>query len=131
MNTYIQRTSRFKFKRDPDDGMILGPDDCYYDTEQEAMYYGQIGLCGCGQPEEVHRLLLDCMSAINDDHPSLISAEKVARIVSERPDVVAEMILHFLDSREVTEHGGSVYGSWLTDRGKQMLEIGPISPETE
>lgn len=126
MSNYIERTSRFTFNRDPNNEMLIGPDGCHHNTEAEAMYYDQTGLCGCGCPEDVHKFLIDCMSAIRDDSDSIIDYKKVMEIITADPETVAEFVLHFLDSRELTEHGSSVYGSWLTDRGKQFLEIGPM-----
>jgi len=124
MNDYMKRTSRFEFKTDPENGMLIGPNGCHYDSESEAMYYDQIGLCGCGCPEDVHKFLLDCMSSKNENYPNLIDYKKVVELIKSQPEVVAEFVLHFLDNRGLTEHGSSVYGSWLTERGEQVLEIG-------
>ncbi|MDY6857563.1 MAG: hypothetical protein SWO11_23240 [Thermodesulfobacteriota bacterium] len=129
MNDYTQKTSRFIFKRDIDSGLVIGPKGCHYCSEAEAMYYDQIGLCGCGQPENVHKFLLDCMAATRDDHDLIIDYSKIIEIVKSRPEVVAEFVLHFLDDCNLTEHGSSVYGSWLTERGKQVLEIGVMDKD--
>lgn len=124
MNDYIKRTARFKFERDDDNGMLIGPEGCHYDSEAEAMYYDQIQLCGCGNPEGIHKFLINCLAATRDDHDSIIDHRKIIALVKANPETVAELVLHFLDSRELTEHGSSVFGSWLTGRGKQVLEIG-------
>ena len=124
MSEYAQKIARFDFRRDPGNGMLIGPDGCHYDSESEAMYFGQIGLCGCGDPDRVHQFLIDCLGSASDDFPSLLDVDKVQNLILSRPQVVAEFVLHFLDSVNLTEHGGSVYGSWLTDRGSQVLEIG-------
>ena len=131
MSEYLEKIAAFEFKRDPENGMLIGPSGCHYDTEGEAMYYDQIGLCGCGSPTEVHKFLLDCMAARADNYDNLIDLKKVQKIIEERPDIVAEMVVHFLDSRDLVEHGTSVYGSWPTDRGKQVLEIGVMEEENK
>ena len=41
-------------------------------------------------------------------------------------DGSAYFIAYALENFNLTEHGGEVGGSWLTDRGKQFLEIGPM-----
>jgi len=120
----MNRTDRFKFERDEDNGMLIGPDGCHYNSEAEAFYYDQIQLCGCGNPKDVHKFLLDCMAATLDDHDTLIDYKKIISLVKGNLGIVAELILHFLYSRELTEHGSSVFGSWLTERGKQVLEAG-------
>lgn len=123
---YTERTKRFDFKRDPKNGCLIGPDGCHYDTEAQAFYFDQFGLCGCGRPEKVHQFLLDCLSAARKDHPSLLDIKRIEELVSQNPSIVAEFVLHFLDAVDLTEHGGSVYGCWLTERGKQAVEIGAM-----
>jgi len=129
MNDYMKRTSRFEFVKDPDNGMLIGPEGSHYDNEAEAIYFDQIRLCGCGCPRDVHKFLLECMASNSDSHPNLIDHKKVVELIKANPEVVAEFVLHFLDDRDLTEHGGSVYGSWLTERGKQALEVGAIDED--
>lgn len=126
MTHYLRRTARFKFERDPSNDMLVGPDGAHYEDEASAMYFGQLGLCGCGAPADVHKFILLCMAAKSEKHNEIIDLSKVEEIVTANASTAAEFIAHFLDAREVFEHGGSVHGCWLTERGKQMVEIGPI-----
>ena len=128
MSGYLERIKRFEFKIDPQNGYLIGPDGCHYDNEAAAMYFDQIGLCGCGSPGEVHQFLLDCMSATKETS-DILDYEKIKDLIKANPDTVTQLVLHFLDSRDLTEHGGSVWGSWLTDRGKQVLEIGAMKDD--
>jgi len=121
----MESNKRIEFKKDPDNGECLSPDGCYYSTEAEAMYY-TLGLCGCGQPENIHKFLIDCLGARKSDCEQILDIKKIEIIIKEKPNIVAEFVLHFLDSVQLTEHGSSVYGSWLTERGKQFLEIGTM-----
>lgn len=120
---------KFEFKTDPDNGMLIGPDGCHYDNEAEAMYYDQIKLCGCGNPESVHKFLINCMAATKDDFGELLDHGKIVKLIKLDPETVAQFVLHFLDDRGLTEHGSSVFGSWLTARGKQVLEIGAMEDD--
>ena len=117
------KSDRFNFVVDDETGMFIGPDDCHYKTKAEAIYYGRMGLCGCGSPSEISKFLIDCL-VFNENN--IIDLEKLKLKVKENPDLVAEFILHFLNSVDILEHGGSVYGSWITDFGKQVIEIGPV-----
>lgn len=117
--------TRFEFQTDPSNGCLVGPDGCHYDTEAEAMYFSSFAACGCGCPELVHKLIVDCAKQFDGDWPKP-GVDAIEQIVRERPDVVAEFIAHYLDADRITEHGSSVYGSWLTDRGKQYIEIGAM-----
>ena len=124
---WMTRTSRFEFKTDPQNECLIGPDGCHYDSEARAMYFDQLKLCGCGMPSEVHRVLAEAASCFDRDKVGWspeTGVTGVAEIVKANPDVVAEFIGHFLEDRALLEHGSSVYGSWLTERGKQFVEIG-------
>lgn len=123
--------ARFVFNRDASNGMLVGPDGCHYDTEAQAMYFN-LGLCGCGNPEEVHKLLIDCLSQFvmpEGDWSKRGGMETIEAIVKARPEIAAEFVAHFLSQAHLTEHGGSVGGSWLTDRGKQFLEVGVLADD--
>ncbi len=115
----------FEFKTDPDNDMILGADGCHYDTIPEAAYGSFLELCGCGNPEDIHLVLIEILQAQRDDHESLIDIDKVAVIVEKNKDQIAEMVLHVLERANLIEHGTSVRGSWPTERGYQFIEIGP------
>jgi len=126
---YLENTKRVEFERDDESGRVKGPDGTTYDTEAAWFYFSQFGLCGCGDPERVHEFLLNCMAARSDEYPNIIDVQKVQKLAAENNEIIAEFIMHYLDSCDLIEHGSSVYGSWLTDRGKQALEIGPMKDE--
>lgn len=74
--------------------------------------------CGCG-------LLLDgtgvflkqVLNAFDEDYLSLDKIEDVCKT-----DEIVDFTLHFLDANELTDHGSSVYGSWLTEKGIALRE---------
>src|ERR1700723_101582 len=33
------------------------------------------------------------------------------------------LLMYWLDAQGLTEHGGSVYGAWMTDHGKAVLAV--------
>jgi hypothetical protein len=121
----VDKEKRFEFKTDPENGMLVGPDGCHYDTEAEAMFYSRYAACGCGCPETIHKLLVDCAKQFDGDWPKP-GVEGIEKIVRERPDIVAEFIGHYLNADGLAEHGSSVYGSWLTERGEQFIEVGTM-----
>lgn len=127
----MRTADKWEFKIDPDNNMLIGPNGCHYEEHEKpnAMYFDQLGLCGCGRPECIHKLIVDCAMMFDRDKnrwDGEAGVKGIEKIVKERPDYVAEFIAHFLDQKDLIEHGGSVYGSWLTERGKQFIEIGPM-----
>lgn len=69
-----------------------------------------LGLCGCGNPEEVREYI----------------RERLERVANKQyPDYeeIAEMFfLYVADNRGWLEHGGTIRCSWLTDKGKDVLK---------
>ena len=124
----------WQFPIDPENGMLIGPTGCHCEehTKSNQMYYGQLGLCGCGDPEAIHSLLINCANQFDRDKKNwsiLNGVEGVKQIVMENIDLVSEFIAHFLDQKNIIEHGASVYSARLTGRGKQFIKLGPMTDD--
>lgn len=92
--------------------------------------------CGCGAPTEVAAFILDLLSAYDDrwrhDLSIMRPADRPAldRVWKEHTDAVKKLlpndgaqyfVLYVLTHWDVLEHGSSVGGSWLTDKGRDIL----------
>lgn len=76
--------------------------------------------CGCGSIPMVIDYINDVLNCFDDRsnfgcNPYL-NLNKIKEICHEDDNII-EFILHYLDAVELTEHGSSVYGSWLTEKG--------------
>lgn len=70
-------------------------------------------MCGCGDPGKAWQAVLDALEYAGTDH---------MKRNYNREWSGAEWFLHYvLDDIELTDHGGSVCGAWLTDAGKEVL----------
>jgi hypothetical protein len=95
-------------------------------------------MCGCGSPESAVRFVYDVLSAIRtrwddskplslfrpQDRPALdrVWAEQAAAMKALLPtDGIEYFVLYILNDWDLLEHGVSVGGSWLTEKGKAML----------
>ncbi len=123
MDNYIEKTGRFEFKLDNKSGMLIGMDGCHYNTEGEAFYYGQLGGGGSGKPKEVHQFILNLLSLAKNEY-DVIDYDKAINLIKGDAESAYQFIFNALSDRNVIEYGSSVYGSWLTERGDQMLEAG-------
>jgi hypothetical protein len=73
--------------------------------------------CGCGNPEDGYRLiqqLLALAPLYANDH-----WRKARELCGS--DGAHQLILAALTDADLMEHGGSIGGSWLTDRGRWVL----------
>lgn len=94
------------------------------DSEQERIashlyliFTDHIPLCGCGDPqagrELVHRILSLAPLYENERYKE---AEGLCGT-----DAAFQIIMGLLSHADLLEHGSSLYGSWLTDRGRWLL----------
>lgn len=135
MNT-PKEWSKFEFKTDPENGFLVGPDECHYGTEKQAFHYAFLKMCGCGCPEDAFNFCRDVLGKFDrranrsDDTAPWINAEDAVKaLILERPDDAAHVISHLLTHLRLLEHGGSVGGSWLTAWGEQVVDGGPMAED--
>lgn len=116
--------NRFVFRRDVETGKLVGPGGCHYDTEAEAMYYDVLDGCGCGDPEAVHAFAIECVQQFAEGGGRKLGG--VLDAVKADPESAAELIAHVLTNANLLEHGSSARCSWVTELGKQFIELGPF-----
>lgn len=125
--------------RDPDNGMLVGPDGAHYENEKQVFHYAVLGMCGCGDPEGAYNFLLNILKladrrayrASRRTGVWVMLEKEVTAAVACDPEMAAHVLLHFLTDRNVLEHGGGIGGSWLTDLGAQIVDAGPVTTELD
>lgn len=125
-------TDNFFDLRLDEDGYLYDNSGCAWRSKRNAMYVGHLGLCPCGHPEEVHLFLTECLKKFDEEavgYEKRSGVSGVVELVKNNPEAAAEFISNFLDSKGLTEHGGTIYGAWITDLGREFIEIGPMTDE--
>ena len=85
---------------DPDDGPTVA---------------AELGWCGCGSHEDIDAWMLAYLrSRAGDEWP-----KPVPEGVSED---ATTLLAYMADDLGWTEHGGSIYGAWLTDEGRLVIQ---------
>lgn len=92
--------------------------------------------CECGNPEDVMALVRDALRAISDrgdalhalpGHLGWSDGDEAARQIEMKVlplDSPQALLLRYLmASADLTEHGSSVFGAWLTDKGRDLLSF--------
>jgi len=80
------------------------------------LFYTDLGLCGCGDPYAAFDLVRDLLRLA----PYFEHRTEVVALIGDGP--AAHIILSSLDHADLLEHGGSIHGSWLTDKGEWYLK---------
>lgn len=100
--------------------------------------FGELGFCGCGNPEEVLEFVRSVLLAIRKRSHENREIEESRTASLERwtrnSAVIEELIgmdvsppmawffLYTLNDKDLLEHGGNCSGSWLTEKGEEVLD---------
>lgn len=78
--------------------------------------------CGCGCLSMSIRFVRDILNCYEDseDVTGFLNLNKAKEACCN--DNITDFMLHWLDTVELTNHGSSVYGSWLTEKGKALRD---------
>ena len=82
-------------------------------TENQDLIH-ELGICGCGNPEEAYQAVLDMLKRAED--------RKNGKLILDDNNPHELFMAYILDHLGLLEHGSSIYGAWLTAKGKKMLE---------
>ena len=97
--------------------------DAIFDYCYEVFVYGFLNFCGCGCGVRVSGLIrtfLDCFESFDG---TLFDSDIYKEKFPGRTETEMEFMLKWVDSLGLSEHGTSVYGSWLTDKGIAFREL--------
>lgn len=96
--------------------------------EFDNMYHNDLGMCGCGRPEDIKSFLYKLLQNHKKLKNEEITHEEAVKnrreiIASEDPDTIYEFVFNVLNEAGFLEHGGSVYGSWFTEKGEKFIDL--------
>lgn len=83
-----------------------------WDSFDDVILRGYLGVCGCGYPIDATNELYSILTKIKDGKQRQCCVKTGASM----------LMLYFLDKTEIIEHGSSVGGAWLTKKGEGLLE---------
>jgi hypothetical protein len=98
-----------------EDGGYLDQDGCSYDTPADWLWMGILGGCGCGSANKFADKSLKLLNHFATPYEQ--------RTLPIWDDGWYELLAHWFDSLELIEHGGNIYGSWLTEKGQQIYDM--------
>lgn len=106
-----------------EDMNYVGPDGCHYVSAKQYAWITAFGFCGC-YDDGLFDLTFEILEKLHK--ASLPGGEhyyyEYEGVTDERK-WVQELILHVFDDKELTEHGGSVRGSWLSEKGRELCAL--------
>jgi hypothetical protein len=111
---------------------FVDSEGCYFETAADRAISSDadgLGWCGCGDQDRLVELLVSYLGALTlrDGASTLPDAERRAlwdesyRRVDALGSDVAMLLGWACDRAGWTEHGSSIGGAWLTDKGRRTL----------
>ncbi len=91
----------------------LGPDEVIYQRPEDYLWITIMGACGCGTGVAPYRAV-EILENFKKEY-----TDKTRFDVYD--NLADEVIAHWLDKVGLLDHGGSIGGSWITDKGKEVL----------
>jgi hypothetical protein len=79
------------------------------------LWCGVLGGCGCGSSEDIEKIAWDVLDLFSQKHAD--------RTWSVYDKLEFEIIAHWMDNKDLLEHGSSVAGSWLNEKGEEVHKI--------
>ena len=89
-----------------------------------SIFYVDLGLCGCGNPDDAYELVRDLLALcpLYEDQ-RWRQAETLTS-----GGAVHHIVMSTLDTAGLIEHGSSINGSWLTPKGTWFLNAARAVP---
>lgn len=82
----------------------------YYTANDLVNIIDELNICGCGCPEKVYKLI----------HRTMKEVYEVG--VSTDATSYYDFMIYQLNHMEFLEHGSSIYGSYVTEKGRKLME---------
>jgi DNA-binding PadR family transcriptional regulator len=122
---FLRRDGRWTGEKVPDPYCPRCDDDLEHLCQLTST---DLKFCGCGDPGAVYDLIRDLLGLIAEkwaddghDHWREVS-QKITDLIGGGTGTYYA-VLYWLDGSGLIEHGGSVGGSWLTEKGKHYLSL--------
>ena len=91
-------------------------------------HYEDLGLCGCGCPEETYEVIRKILNIQSSNAKWETKQKQFSELCNADMDNanysgLIQFVLYVLDNKGFLEHGSSIGGSWLTEKGKIYLDL--------
>lgn len=116
-------------------------EDTLYEECLKFFTYEQLGICGCGRPEDTINVIKDLLNILDkyekirddktvdfhqtyeDKWKDLNSLCGVHIKDNDNYDGMLQFMMYVLDDKGFLEHGSGISGAWLSNEGKMLLYV--------
>ena len=94
--------------------------------------YEELNLCGCGIPEDTYEIIRRYLHIREDyytdkiEYKDVLERYKTDLHIKDDDSLQAgllQFMMYVLDHKGFTEHGSSIGGCWLTNKGRMLLTV--------
>ena len=102
--------------------------------ELEDLIYGELGICGCGCPDEVVEMIVEFLKRKIEYREKIMNSREshfkiydeedkwLNEFKEENKGLLYTFFLYMLNNKGFMEHGTSIYSSWVDEKGKKLIE---------
>lgn len=83
----------------------------FFAPNEKVELIDELNICGCGNPEMVYRLIHVVLKEILE-----------SRVRTDDEVGYYDYMIYQLNEKRFLEHEYSIYGSWVTEKGKKLIE---------
>lgn len=92
------------------DGGFLDKDGCFWETEEGYLQINILGLCGCGNPDEIMVYVKEMLEKLDKND------------YGEYKDMPYMFFCYWANNKKFAQHGTTARCSWLSNKGKELLK---------
>lgn len=92
--------------------------EVHWDGKEGFLWIYVLEGCGCGSSDTLKQMAWDVFEMFAQE----ISDQRWQKIYEGDNALAYETLAHWIDSKGLIEHGGSIAGSWLTSGGKALYD---------
>jgi len=102
-------------------GIYLDDNNCQWDNAEDFIHGFILGFCCCGYPELSLQYVRDTLNYINNPQKIPYDQWVDEGLKLFGSESAKYFTLYVMDNFGLTDHGGSINGSFLTDKGHNIL----------
>jgi hypothetical protein len=133
--TTVEALSELKITTE--DGRLVDAEGCSHEELADLLKTDSLGMCGCGFGVSIVKRFGDILKTIHErkelmpfrwdegvyNSPEYKAKDAELRALCGGDEVLEEIMLQVLDKQGMLEHGTSISGSWLTEKGHAFMVL--------
>jgi hypothetical protein len=99
-------------------------------NRRRTIFETELGMCSCGESEKAYNMMRAIVATCDrrdKTKPWIVASEHVGQVIAADTKTAANLFFYIFNdaTAALLKHCGSVGGSWLTELGAEVVDLGP------